>query len=145
MAKYKEAIKRVNAQAAMVEDEGDALGDSTAKLADAGCSRFELQEKKRVIDKHTNIATALLGNIKQRGLDEYYAVEEDLLVGKGDKPSVMSLLQATGRGSAEDKVRLAILAERCRRRRACHRKTRRKSKARCAAGRTSRRCPTSNA
>jgi len=69
----------------------------------------ELQEKKRVIDKHTNIATALLGSIKQRGLDEYYAIEEDLLVGKGDKPSVMSLLQATGRGSAEDKVRLAIV------------------------------------
>ena len=109
LAKYKEAIKRVNAQAAMVEDEGDALGDSTAKLADAVQSLPELQEKKRVIDKHTNIATALLGNIKQRGLDEYYAVEEDLLAGKGDKPSVMSLLQATGRGSAEDKVRLAIL------------------------------------
>lgn len=109
LAKYKEAIKRVNAQAAMVEDEGDALGNSTAKLADAVQSLPELQEKKRVIDKHTNIATALLGNIKQRGLDEYYAIEEDLLVGKGDKPSVMSLLQATGRGSAEDKVRLAIL------------------------------------
>lgn len=109
LAKYKEAIKRVNAQAAMADDEDDALGNSTAKLADAVQSLPELQEKKRVIDKHTNIATALLGNIKQRGLDEYYAIEEDLLVGKVDKPAVMSLLQATGRGSASDKVRLAIV------------------------------------
>ena len=109
LAKYKEAIKRVNAQAAMADGDADALGNSTAKLADAVQSLPELQEKKRVIDKHTNIATALLGSIKQRGLDEYYAIEEDLLVGKGDKPSVMSLLQATGRGSAEDKVRLAIV------------------------------------
>lgn len=109
LAKYKEAIKRVNAQAAMADDDPDALGNSTAKLADAVQSLPELQEKKRIIDKHTNIATALLGNIKQRGLDEYYAIEEDLLVGKGDKVSVMSLLQATGRGSAEDKVRLAIV------------------------------------
>ena len=108
LAKYKDAIKRVNAQTSMADDP-DALGDSTSKLADAVQSLPELQENKRVIDKHTNIATALLGSIKQRGLDEYYAIEEDLLVGKGDKPSVMSLLQATGRGSAEDKVRLAIV------------------------------------
>lgn len=109
LAKYKEAIKRVNAQAAMADDDADALSNSTAKLADAVQSLPELQEKKKIIDKHTNIATALLGNIKQRGLDEYYAIEEDLLVGKGDKPSVMSLLQATGRGNAADKVRLAIV------------------------------------
>jgi hypothetical protein len=30
---------------------------------------------KKVIDKHTNIATALLGQIKARGIDEYYAIE----------------------------------------------------------------------
>ena len=62
-----------------------------------------------MIDKHTNIATALLGQIKARGLDEYYAIEEDLLTGKGDKAAVMGLLAATGRGTPEDKLRLAII------------------------------------
>jgi len=108
LAKYKDAIKRVNAQTSMADDP-DGFGDSTSLLANAVQSLPELQENKRVIDKHTNIATALLRCIKQRGLDEYYAIEEDLLVGKGDKASVMSLLQATGRGSAADKVRLAIV------------------------------------
>lgn len=41
----------------------------------------ELQEKKKVVDKHTNLATALLGQIKARAIDQYFNLEEDLLVG----------------------------------------------------------------
>ena len=48
-----------------------------------------------MIDKHTNVATAAAGD-RRRGIDEYHAVEEDLLCGKGDKAAVMSLLDATG-------------------------------------------------
>lgn len=83
--------------------------NDTSALVSAVASLPQLQERKRVIDKHTNIATALLGEIKQRGLDEYHVVEEDLLAGKPDRAAMMGLLDATGRGTPEDKLRLAIV------------------------------------
>ena len=83
--------------------------NDTSALVSAVASLPQLQERKRVIDKHTNIATALLGEIKTRGLDEYHVVEEDLLAGKPDRAAMMGLLDATGRGTPEDKLRLAIV------------------------------------
>lgn len=87
----------------------DPSRNDTSALVSAVASLPQLQERKRVIDKHTNIATALLGEIKTRGLDEYHVVEEDLLAGKGDRAATMGLLDATGRGAPEDKLRLAIV------------------------------------
>jgi hypothetical protein len=40
-----------------------------------------LREKKRIIDVHTNIATALLNNIKERELDTYFSLEENIMTG----------------------------------------------------------------
>ena len=57
-----------------------------------------VQEKKKVLDKHTNLATALLGAIKDRGLDQLYNTEEDLLTGKADWPGVMRAVQVRGKG-----------------------------------------------
>mmetsp|Transcript_43192 Transcript_43192/g.78567 ORF Transcript_43192/g.78567 Transcript_43192/m.78567 type:complete len:621 (-) Transcript_43192:92-1954(-) len=56
--------------------EGD---DPTAALAPGLATAInalpEMTEKKRSIDMHTNIATALLNEIKARGLDRYYEME----------------------------------------------------------------------
>lgn len=48
------------------EDDGaiSMLSDHTARLTSAVSSLPELLEKKRLIDMHTNIATALLDQIK---------------------------------------------------------------------------------
>ena len=76
LAEYKRAIAEVNAASASAanstggDDADDQTGASTAKLTKAVESLPKLQEHKKLIDKHTNIATALLKEIKQRGLDD---------------------------------------------------------------------------
>lgn len=42
------------------------LSDTTAKLSSTVVSLPELLERKRLIDMHTNVATAVLDHIKQR-------------------------------------------------------------------------------
>lgn len=110
LAEYKRAIAEVNAVSiSSGDDADDRTGESTAKLTKAVESLPKLQEHKKLIDKHTNIATALLKEIKQRGLDEYFSIEEDFCNGKGDWKAALSLLSATGRGSTSDKIRLALI------------------------------------
>lgn len=45
---------------------------NTAGLMAAVSSLPQLTEQKKVVDKHTNIASALLRAIKERGLDQLY-------------------------------------------------------------------------
>jgi hypothetical protein len=51
-----------------------------------------------VLDKHTNLATALLGAIKERGLDALVAAEEEAGAagGKPDWAAVVRLVQVKG-------------------------------------------------
>ena len=112
LGEYKKAMADITGATSTEREEGAARsgpGNDTSALVSAVASLPQLQERKRVIDKHTNIATALLGEIKTRGLDEYHVVEDDLLAGKGDRAATMGLLDATGRGTPEDKLRLAIV------------------------------------
>lgn len=51
-------------------------------LLSAVSSLPELTERKRTLDKHTNIATALLQEIKRRNLDQFHGIEEDMLAGQ---------------------------------------------------------------
>ena len=61
------------------------LNETTRALASTLDALPELQEKKRVIDSHMNIATELLGHIKARSLDSYYAIEESMIDGRALK------------------------------------------------------------
>jgi hypothetical protein len=90
-------------------DEGQLLG-KTKDLGTFVTTIPQLREKKRLIDMHTNIATSLLGSIKQRELDSYFSVEESIITrAPVDKKELLGLLSSDARGTEEDKLRLFLM------------------------------------
>ncbi|KAJ0966738.1 hypothetical protein J5N97_023655 [Dioscorea zingiberensis] len=110
LSKYKQDVDEVNHRTGGtdgVDFDGTDLIGNTKHLMNAVNSLPELTERKKVIDKHTNIATVLLGEIKERSLDSYCNLEDDMLTkGSVDRSALFSLL--TGKGTKVDKLRLAI-------------------------------------
>ncbi|KAH3887413.1 hypothetical protein DPMN_011430 [Dreissena polymorpha] len=88
------------------------LSDNTARLTSAVSSLPELLEKKRLIDMHTNIATALLEHIKSRKLDVYFETEEKLM-SKAVHDNLMEIINDPDAGTPEDKLRLFLIALIC--------------------------------
>lgn len=97
------------------EDESaiSMLSDNTAKLTSAVSSLPELLEKKRLIDLHTNVATALLEEIKARKLDMYFEMEEKLMSKQTQDRSILDVIQDPEAGKPEDKLRLFIILYIC--------------------------------
>ncbi|PIK44091.1 putative sec1 family domain-containing protein 1 [Apostichopus japonicus] len=93
------------------EDESaiSMLSDNTAKLTSAVSSLPELLEKKRLIDLHTNVATALLEEIKGRKLDMYFEMEEKLMSKQTQDRSILDVIQDPEAGRPTDKLRLFII------------------------------------
>lgn len=104
--KYKKDVEEVNRKTG---GSGEVDFDGNTKhLMNAVNSLPELTERKNVIDKHTNIATALLGEIKERSLDSYAKKESDMMVRGGiDRNELLAVLK--GKGSKTDKLRFAIM------------------------------------
>ncbi|KAG7540750.1 Sec1-like protein [Arabidopsis thaliana x Arabidopsis arenosa] len=110
--KYKKDVEEVNRRTGggngSAEFDGTDLIGNTKHLMNAVNSLPELTERKKVIDKHTNIATALLGEIKERSLDAYTKKENEMMVrGSIDKSELLSVLK--GKGTQMDKLRFAIM------------------------------------
>uniref|UniRef100_A0A3Q2WWQ9 Sec1 family domain containing 1 n=1 Tax=Haplochromis burtoni TaxID=8153 RepID=A0A3Q2WWQ9_HAPBU len=93
------------------EDEGaiSMLSDNTAKLTSAVSSLPELLEKKRLIDLHTNVATAVLDHIKSRKLDVYFEFEEKLMSKSTLDKSLLDIISDPDGGTPEDKMRLFLI------------------------------------
>ncbi|KAL5713843.1 Vesicle trafficking between the ER and Golgi [Ranunculus cassubicifolius] len=110
LAKYKKDVEEVNKRTGGTdgaEFDGTDLVGNTKHLMSAVNSLPELTERKQVIDKHTNIATVLLGEIKERSLDSYCKKENDMLTkGSIDRNELLSVLR--GKGTKADKLRFAI-------------------------------------
>ncbi|WOK92848.1 SEC1 family transport protein SLY1 [Canna indica] len=110
LSKYKQDVDDVNRRTGGkdgVEFDGTDLIGNTKHLMNAVNSLPELTERKKMIDKHTNIATVLLGEIKERSLDAYCTLENDMLTkGSVDRSALLALLR--GKGTKVDKIRLAI-------------------------------------
>lgn len=109
--KYKRDVDEVNKRTGGTdgaEFDGTDLIGNTKHLMNAVNSLPELTERKQVIDKHTNIATVLLGEIKERSLDSYAKKEYDMMVrGFIDRNELLGVLK--GKGSKIDKLRFAII------------------------------------
>jgi sec1 family domain-containing protein 1 len=68
----------------------------------------ELRERKAILDMHMNIATALLQGIKDRQLDNFFQIEEN--VTKQSKAQLLELINDKNKGSEPmDKLRLFII------------------------------------
>ncbi|TMW99335.1 hypothetical protein EJD97_002730 [Solanum chilense] len=111
LGKYKKDIeevnKRIGGSGGTEFDETDLVGN-TKHMMNAVNSLPELTERKQVIDKHTNIATSLLGEIKETSLDSYAKKESDMLVRGGiDHNELLGVLK--GKMSKADKLRFAII------------------------------------
>uniref|UniRef100_A0AAR2JP43 Sec1 family domain-containing protein 1 n=1 Tax=Pygocentrus nattereri TaxID=42514 RepID=A0AAR2JP43_PYGNA len=93
------------------EDDGaiSMLSDNTAKLTSAVSSLPELLEKKRLIDLHTNVATAVLDHIKSRKLDVYFEYEEKLMSKSTMDKSLLDIISDPDAGTPEDKMRLFLI------------------------------------
>lgn len=107
-----EEIKRLKTSMGM-EGESDIafslVNDTTTRLTNAVNSLPQLMEKKRLIDMHTKIATAILNYIKARRLDSYFEIEEKIMSKQTlDKP-LLELLRDPEFGQPEDKLRLYII------------------------------------
>ncbi|ALC38230.1 Slh [Drosophila busckii] len=107
-----EEIKRLKTTMG-IEGESDIafslVNDTTARLTNAVNSLPQLMEKKRLIDMHTKIATAILNYIKARRLDSFFELEEKIMSKQTlDKP-LLDLLRDPEFGQAEDKLRLYII------------------------------------
>ena len=95
LSEYRASMEEINNKGAGGGDAADAAG-ATRALASTISALPELQEKKRLLDAHMNIATELLRQIQSRSLDSYYALEENLMdgrpLGKDDRATLAFLL-----------------------------------------------------
>ncbi|CAK9150429.1 unnamed protein product [Ilex paraguariensis] len=111
LGKYKKDVDEVNKRTGGsdgAEFDGTDLIGNTKHLMNAVNSLPELTERKQVIDKHTNIATVLLGEIKERSLDSYAKKEYDMMIrGAIDRTELLGVLK--GKGTKMDKLRFAIM------------------------------------
>lgn len=126
LGKYKKAVEQINRRAAAGDDPtadmNEELAANTKHLMSAVATLPQLTERKRTLDKHTNIATALLQQIKvtckrifccihpwasagpdlmavhrlglqARSINDFHSLEEEILGGKVDVNVVMQNLK----------------------------------------------------
>lgn len=110
LTKYKNDANDITKKtgASSIEDLQDQMNQPTAHLKTAMTLLPELRERKKVLDMHMNIATALLKGIKDRQLDNFFQLEEN--VAKQTKQQITELINDKEKGTEPlDKLRLFII------------------------------------
>ncbi|XP_066145777.1 protein sly1 homolog isoform X2 [Euwallacea fornicatus] len=108
-----EEVKKLKSSMGIDNDSEVAVAmvtDNTAKITSAVQSLPQLLEKKRLIDMHTSLATAILNSIKARKLDTFFELEEKIMSKTQQlEKSILEIIADPEAGSIDDKLRLFII------------------------------------
>lgn len=110
LTKYKEDANEITKKtgASSIEDLQNDTSSSAQHLKAVITQLPELRERKAILDMHMNIATTLLKGIKDRQLDNFYQIEENIT--KQTKAQMLELLNDDAKGKEPlDKLRLFII------------------------------------
>ena len=86
-----------------------SLDDATADLSSAISALPKLQKRKRILETHTNIATALLRVIQARDIDSYFEVEQQWMNKLAVERSELEKLVSSGKGTLRDRLRAVLI------------------------------------
>ncbi|KAI1270654.1 sec1 protein [Xylariaceae sp. FL1019] len=110
LTRYKEDAAEITKKtgASSIEDLQNDTSQSAQHLKAAITLLPELRERKAVLDMHMNILAALLSGIKNRQLDNYFQMEENVM--KQTKAQMLEIIKDDAKGQDPlDKLRLFII------------------------------------
>ncbi|KAH8671563.1 Sec1 family protein [Xylariales sp. PMI_506] len=110
LTRYKDDAAEITKKtgASSIEDLQNDTSASAQHLKAAITLLPELRERKAVLDMHMNILAALLTGIKNRQLDNYFQMEENVM--KQTKAQVLEVIKDDEKGNQPlDKLRLFII------------------------------------